>query len=128
MFYCQKKHNIPIYINDYQMLFMCPFGNQVVPIEGDNIYSNTKVHNDVLSKAETAIIEGCEKNCILCEETRNNKEFIDTMLQCVSYINAVMETTQMTKDSAGKFIGKAYDSLRLVKDHMKIWNDDLERK
>ena len=120
MFYCQKKHNIPIYINDYQMLFMCPFGNQVVPIEGDNIYSNTKVHNDVLSKAETAIIEGCEKNCILCEETRNNKEFVDAILQCVGYINVVMEENQITKDSAGKFIGEAYDSLRLVKDHMKI--------
>lgn len=120
MFYCQKKHNIPIYINDHQVLFMCPFGKQVVPIEGDNIYPNTKVYKDVLSKAKTAIIEGCEKNCILCEETRNNKEFVDAILQCVGYINVVMEENQITKDSAGKFIGEAYDSLRLVKDHMKI--------
>lgn len=128
MFYCQKKHNIPIYVNDHQVLFMCPFGKQVVPIEGDNIYPNTKVYKDVLSKAETAIIEGCGKNCILCEETRNNKEFVDAILQCVGYINVVMEANQITKDSAGKFIGEAYDSLRLVKDHMKTWNDDLKRK
>ena len=67
------------------------------------------------SKAKTAIIEGCEKNCILCEETRNNKEFVDAILQCVGYINVVMEENQITKDSAGKFIGEAYDSLRLVK-------------
>lgn len=124
MFYCQKQHKFPCYVDEYQMLFMCPFGKQFVPLARDDALNDDRIFSEVLSKIDVAILEGCEKNCILCDDTRNNQEFIDAILKCVDYIDNILEENKITNTSAGKFIGETCDAFRMIKRQMQIQNGE----
>ena len=111
MYYCQEMHLIPYLLSERDAFYMCPFGRQAILVD----YSDTSVDSlsskETIKKVEKSATDNCSKQCQLCEELRNNKQVIDTVVKSTKYIQSLSSGNPSNDTLMGELIGEACNTL-----------------
>ena len=111
MYYCQEKHLIPYLLSERDALYMCPFGKQATLVDYSDVSVESLSSEATLEKVNQSATDSCSKHCQLCEDIRNNKQVIDTVVNATKYIQSLSSGNPSNDTLMGELIGGACNTL-----------------